>query len=659
MLKLVTAGAVVFRNAISEIRKNNQGAVSVLFGFSVVAVVGFLGLATDAGRGYIAKARLGQAVDAAALAGGKAINQPWRDDEIRKYFEANFPNDYMDSVLVDFDIEAGDGNEQLTISATARIPTTFMRIVNVDTMKVSARSVVRRSVRGLELALIMDNTGSMRSGQKIQTMKAAATDLVNILYGEKETINNFWVGLVPFVATVNVDNRHVDWLHELAPTEVIEGNKVVAEGGTPFGNVTLRGGLPAIFDGNANQSGADSAIVLVKRSNPNKNRFGIMGKEWDDGDERTIVGYRVSSPNNYGFMNFKSVSSITAYWVLQGSNDGTSWERLHAAKVKLRRRYRNYQHVYSYTNGVDVSQPYKYHRVVFYPKLRNDRTSFFIIAEADLFIEADEVVETVWKGCVEARPSPLDESDDPPSVELFNRHFWPTTINDYDIEGNVIGDNDWPEIDETNEAMNEGTGPNLGCGPAITSLTAEKTKVLAAIDEMQPWHRGGTHANLGLAWGWRVISPRWQGLWGGDTPDNLPMAYDAPLMDKVAIILTDGQNVYYDWPGGLPGSPLSGSYPDTDYSAYGRLSEGRLGTTNPGQALTEINNRMSRLCENMKDEGIVIYAITFQLNHAATQDLMRNCASDPEKYYNSPSNDELRATFVAIGNELTNLRIAE
>lgn len=659
MLKLVTSGVASLRCAVSGLRRDNRGAVSVLFGFSVVAVVGFLGLATDAGRGYIAKARLGQAVDAAALAGGKAINQPWRDEEIRKYFAANFPNDYMDSLLVDFSIEAGEGNEQLTISATAQIPTTFMRILNVDNMKVSARSVVRRSVRGLELALIMDNTGSMRSSQKIQTMKAAATDLINILYGEKETINNFWVGLVPFVATVNVGNQHTDWLHTDPPVEIIEGNKVVATGGTPFGNVVQRGGLPVIFDG-VIQGGTHSASVHIKRRGKNKNRFAIMGKEWDEGDERTIVGYRVSSPSNYGFLTFKGTTKTKGFFLLDGSNDGVTWKRLHTAKVALRKKHRKRQHVYTFINGVDTSEAYRYHRVVFFPKVKKtSKTLYFFIAEAELFVEADEVVETVWKGCVEARPSPLDESDAPPSEELFNRHFWPTTINDYDIEGDIEGDNDWPEIDERNEAMNEGTGPNLGCGPAITSLTAEKTKVLAAIDEMQPWHRGGTHANLGLAWGWRVISPRWRGLWGGDTPDNLPMDYDAPLMDKVAIILTDGQNVYYDWPGGLPGRPLSGSYPDTDYTAYGRLSEGRLGTTNPGQALTEINNRMSRLCQNMKDEGIVIYAITFQLNHGPTQDLMRNCASDAEKYYNSPSNEELRATFVAIGNELTNLRIAE
>ncbi len=73
--------------------------------------------------------------------------------------------------------------------------------------------------------------------------------------------------------------------------------------------------------------------------------------------------------------------------------------------------------------------------------------------------------------------------------------------------------------------------------------------MLAAIDEMGPWHRGGTMANLGLAWGWRVLSPEWRGLWGGDTPEELPLDYHTPNMHKVIILLTDGNNEWYDWPG--------------------------------------------------------------------------------------------------------------
>ena len=63
---------------------------------------------------------------------------------------------------------------------------------------------------------------------------------------------------------------------------------------------------------------------------------------------------------------------------------------------------------------------------------------------------------------------------------------------------------------------------------------------------MEPWRRGGTTGNLGLAWGWRTISPRWRGLWGGDTPTDMPLDYGTAYMDKVVVILTDGNNEFYD-----------------------------------------------------------------------------------------------------------------
>ena len=197
---------------------------------------------------------------------------------------------------------------------------------------------------------------------------------------------------------------------------------------------------------------------------------------------------------------------------------------------------------------------------------------------------------------------------------------------------------------------------------------------------MLPWHRGGTMANLGLAWGWRVLSPKWQGLWGGGTPEGLPFPYEMPSMEKVVILLTDGVNQWYDWPGdkwtvdgedhysGLPGAnKYPGNYdnnfksdwPGADYTAYGRLSEGRLGTTNNGAAKNEVNDRMLDLCESMKDEEILLYTITFRLTDSATKSLYENCATSPDHYFNSPSNSDLQQVFVEIANELSSLRIAE
>ncbi len=464
---------------------DHHGAVAVLIALAIVPLIGIVGIATDTARGYMFKAKLQQAVDAAALAGGRGIEDADRDDDIREYFTANIPAGYLGATIPVPDIVVDEEVGLVTVTASASVPTSLMKVLGIDTVTVSARSVVRRAVRGMELALIMDNTGSMRGGGKIGTMKSAAHDLIDILYGGNETVDDFWVSLVPYAATVNIGNTNTAW---------------------------LAGYSPALY------------------------------------------------------------------------------------------------------------------------------------------------APTAWKGCVEARPAPFDQSDDVPAVQAWSPHYWTTTLGVY----GATGDNDWDgaNIDESNGAQNDGLGPNLGCGPAITPLVAEKTTVDAAITEMEPWHRGGTMANLGLAWGWRTLSPNWRGQWAG-TEAQLPLDYDEPLMDKVAIILTDGVNQWYDWPGGLPGSPQSSTFPDADYTAYGRLSEGRLGTTSSSGVTTQINNRMLNLCTAMKDQDIIVYTITFQLNNGTTQQLFRDCATTEDHYFNSPTNSELADVFQTIGEELTNLRLAE
>jgi hypothetical protein len=87
-----------------------------------------------------------------------------------------------------------------------------MSVAGVHEMTVSARTVIKRELQGMELVLVMDNTGSMRGGGKMDAMKDAAVDLVEILYGDRETVTNFWVGVVPYAANVNIGSQHDDWL---------------------------------------------------------------------------------------------------------------------------------------------------------------------------------------------------------------------------------------------------------------------------------------------------------------------------------------------------------------------------------------------------------------------------------------------------------------
>ena len=124
----------------------------------------------------------------------------------------------MGATVPDPVVTKDDAAGTVTLTVTATLPTSFMRIFSVDQIQVSGRTVIQRENRGLELVMILDNTGSMRhspsaGGQKkIYSLRDAANQLVDILYGGNETVENLWVGLVPYVTQVNVGAAHSSWL---------------------------------------------------------------------------------------------------------------------------------------------------------------------------------------------------------------------------------------------------------------------------------------------------------------------------------------------------------------------------------------------------------------------------------------------------------------
>jgi Flp pilus assembly protein TadG len=454
-----------------------QGNIAVMAALLAIPMIGTVGLSVDGIRAYMLHNRLASAIDAAALAGWRVLSTANVEADVQMYFKANIPSDYLGATVGTPKITADSNGETLTVSASATLPATFLRVFAIDTIPVSVSSRIRRTARGTELALVLDVTGSMWSSNKIGQLRASATDLVNILFGSNEETQTLWISLVPYTATVNLGPTRQSWL-------------------------------------------------------------------------------TASSP------------AASAY------------------------------------------QP------------------------------------DTWRGCVEARPN-NDANDSPPSAAPFTSFLYKSTLGQY-ADG---GDNDWPPVtDSTNYVdSNDRTGPNLGCGPPVLPLSNKKTDILNRISGLKGVNRGGTMANLGLQAGWFTLSPLWRGLWGGPTPAGLPLDYGTPDTDKAVVLLTDGTNEWYDY-----SKPPTG-----DYTAYGRLSEGRLGTTSASQATTRINNRMVDLCTAMKAKNITIYTITLMVTNTTTMDLYRSCASQPTYYFNSPTVTELRGIFQQIGSQLSNLRIEQ
>ncbi len=195
-----------FRRAAGRFAKAEDGTAIVLLGFAVFVLVGSAGLAFDAGRGYMLNARLSQAVDAAALAGGRSLSIGGGGDYesiIKKYFKANMPEGYMGAEVPDPVITLNAAGDEIEVVATATVPTTLMKVLGAKSMKIDARAVVNRAVKGMEVALVLDNSGSM-SGNKMNDLQASSELLVDILFGDNETVEDLYMSVVPFSGRTNI-----------------------------------------------------------------------------------------------------------------------------------------------------------------------------------------------------------------------------------------------------------------------------------------------------------------------------------------------------------------------------------------------------------------------------------------------------------------------
>ena len=475
-------------------RRDRRANVATMFALAMLPTVGAMGLAIDGGRAYLVHTRMAKALDAAGLAAARVALSDRAAADARRFFDANFQDGYLGSTVVDFTYETDENRDFVTVSARADVPTVLMHLFSFDSLDVSEASVIERLNRGLELALVLDVTGSM-SNTEMRWLRESSSNLVDILFGDDEELDKLWISVVPYTATVNVGAHRTNWLE-------------------PSDRARTR-------------------------------------------------------PQDFG--------------------------------------------------------------------------------------------PDPWKGCVMSRSLGRDITDDPHVISDFESFFYTDAV-----------DNDWIAPDggyTVNTDRNDGNnmrGPNLGCGPAISELTNVRSSVQRSIDELESWSRGGTSSNLGLVWGWRTISPRWRGEWGGATPANMPLDRDEPLMDKVAVLMTDGENQFYDWPrsyvydDGELETVSGGQGPDgSDFTAFGRLDDLEESETGSGQMI--LNEKTTEICDAMKAEGIILFTVTFGVSNNTIQELFRNCATEPGNYFNatSSSRTELYEAFSSIGQRLSNLRVVE
>jgi len=159
---------------------NEKGMVLVYMAGAITVLLLFSGLAVDTGRIYIVKAQLTKALDGAALGAARNMNSGNPTAEAQRIFNANFPANFFGATLtsgptVSVTTDAGSGRNIVDVSASASLPTTFMRLGNFTTMNVNASAEATR--RMVDVSLILDVSGSI--GPAWPTVRDAARSFID------------------------------------------------------------------------------------------------------------------------------------------------------------------------------------------------------------------------------------------------------------------------------------------------------------------------------------------------------------------------------------------------------------------------------------------------------------------------------------------------
>lgn len=198
--------------SLGRFLNGRRGGVMVLGAILMVPLLGFVGIAADSARGYMVRARLAQALDSAGLAAGKwAFDQTKAQEEANMVFTANFPPGYMDSTLTGPTFtftSVSTGNDLITVSASAALPTYFVHLLGIDNFTVSASTEVTRKTVYMDVVISIDVSGSMdeliNGVKKIDAARAAAHTLVDSLFGASETKDLLKMGLVTWNSNARI-----------------------------------------------------------------------------------------------------------------------------------------------------------------------------------------------------------------------------------------------------------------------------------------------------------------------------------------------------------------------------------------------------------------------------------------------------------------------
>ncbi len=201
---------------MSRFRKDASGNVAILFGFAAIPLVGIAGAFIDYGRATSARTSLNAAVDSAALMVARDATK-LTDAQLRTRAEALIRANLAgnaNAALGTYTVAIDRTARTVNVTANTTVETSLTKVIGVDTIPVSSSAQAAWGTNTIELALVLDNTGSMASSNKMTELKKASNTLLTTLENASVETGQIKVSLVPFASQVRLPNSYRDeaWL---------------------------------------------------------------------------------------------------------------------------------------------------------------------------------------------------------------------------------------------------------------------------------------------------------------------------------------------------------------------------------------------------------------------------------------------------------------
>jgi Flp pilus assembly protein TadG len=196
--------------------KDRQGNVAPMLGIAIIPLIGFVGAAVDYSQANATRTAFQSALDSTALMLSKnaALQTSGAlQTEATNTFNALFTGTNAQNVAVTASYSSILGS-QLVLSGSATVKTNFLSVLGINQIDITASATSTWGNSRLRVALVLDNTGSMASSNKMTALKTASQNLLTQLKSAAVDPEDVYVSIIPFNKDVNVDTSNVNasWL---------------------------------------------------------------------------------------------------------------------------------------------------------------------------------------------------------------------------------------------------------------------------------------------------------------------------------------------------------------------------------------------------------------------------------------------------------------